>query len=176
MSFRLPPHATRRQGQSLVEFALVLPAFLLIALVVIDAGRAVYTWNTVSQAAREGARRAAVLASATGRPGPCNVPYCPATTSDLTNQIAAAANGEAVGLSSLSATSNVSVQCQRVPGGAWGACAWSASDDRCFGTSNMCPGDLVRVTVTYPFALTTPVVSQVFGSPTMGASATMTIN
>lgn len=43
-------------GQSLVEFALILPVLLLIIMGVFDFGRAVYAFNTVSNAAREGAR------------------------------------------------------------------------------------------------------------------------
>jgi hypothetical protein len=43
-------------GQSLVEFALIIPAFLLITVVVFDLGRAVYYSSTVHNAAREAAR------------------------------------------------------------------------------------------------------------------------
>ncbi len=45
-----------RQGQALVEFALVLPIFVLLMLVVFDFGRGIYTYNGVSEAAREIAR------------------------------------------------------------------------------------------------------------------------
>jgi Flp pilus assembly protein TadG len=48
------------RGQSIVEFALVLPVFVLILVGVFDFGRAIYAYNTVSQAAREGARLAIV--------------------------------------------------------------------------------------------------------------------
>lgn len=44
----------------LVEFAMVLPIFLLIAWCVIDFARAYYTLNSLSAAVREGARTAAV--------------------------------------------------------------------------------------------------------------------
>lgn len=44
------------RGQSLVEFALTLPLLLLLTVVMMDMGRAVYTYNTVSDCAREGAR------------------------------------------------------------------------------------------------------------------------
>src|SRR6476620_8735411 len=46
----------RSRGQSLVEFALVLPVFLLILMGIVDFGMAVYKFNGVSQAAREIAR------------------------------------------------------------------------------------------------------------------------
>ena len=48
--------ARRRRGQATVEFALVLPLFVMLVLGVIDMGRAVYFYNGVSQAAREIAR------------------------------------------------------------------------------------------------------------------------
>ena len=47
-------------GQSLVEFALLLPVLLIIVLGLFDVGRAVYAWTAVSNAAREGARLAIV--------------------------------------------------------------------------------------------------------------------
>jgi Flp pilus assembly protein TadG len=48
------------RGQSLVEFALVLPIMLVIFLGIFDFGRAVYAFNSVSNAAREGVRVAIV--------------------------------------------------------------------------------------------------------------------
>jgi Flp pilus assembly protein TadG len=51
---RYPRRAGR--GQALVEFAFVLPIFLLILFGIIDGGRAIYSNNALSQAAREGAR------------------------------------------------------------------------------------------------------------------------
>lgn len=48
--------ATRSRGQTLSEFALVIPLVLLIFLGLFDLGRAVYAYTTISNAAREGAR------------------------------------------------------------------------------------------------------------------------
>jgi Flp pilus assembly protein TadG len=50
----------RSRGQGLVEIALVLPAFLLALFGLIDVGRAIFTYNSVSEAARNGARVAIV--------------------------------------------------------------------------------------------------------------------
>lgn len=44
------------QGQSLVEFALVIPIFLFIVFAFIDMGRLVYINNALAEGAREGAR------------------------------------------------------------------------------------------------------------------------
>src|SRR5207245_8897192 len=46
----------RTTGQALVEFSLVLPIFVLLILIVFDFGRGVYTFNGISEAAREIAR------------------------------------------------------------------------------------------------------------------------
>jgi Flp pilus assembly protein TadG len=50
----------RGRGQALVEFALVIPVFLLLLMAVFDLGRAVFAYNSVTNAAREGARLAIV--------------------------------------------------------------------------------------------------------------------
>jgi Flp pilus assembly protein TadG len=54
--------ASRRKarGQTLVEFAIVLPAIVLVVLGLFDLGRAVFTYNTLSQAARQANRTAIV--------------------------------------------------------------------------------------------------------------------
>jgi len=51
-------------GQSLIEFALILPILLLVVFGITEFGRAIMTTNILNSAAREGARLAAV--SATG--------------------------------------------------------------------------------------------------------------
>ena len=44
----------------MVEFALILPIFVLVVFGIFDLGRAVYAYNTVNNAAREGGRLAIV--------------------------------------------------------------------------------------------------------------------
>jgi Flp pilus assembly protein TadG len=48
--------AQGHRGQTVVEFALVVPVFLLLVFGVLDFGRAVYEYNTIVNAARQGAR------------------------------------------------------------------------------------------------------------------------
>ena len=48
------------EGQGLVEFAVVFPLIVLVLAAIFDFGRAIYAFNTVANAAREGARVAAV--------------------------------------------------------------------------------------------------------------------
>lgn len=59
-TLRLPRHAKRLRGQSLVEFALTLPIFMLFVLGIIETGRAVYTRAATNFAAEAGARKAAL--------------------------------------------------------------------------------------------------------------------
>jgi Flp pilus assembly protein TadG len=47
-----------------VEFALVLPMFLLLLFALVDFGRAFFTWQVVTNASREGARAGAVQSTA----------------------------------------------------------------------------------------------------------------
>lgn len=53
-----------QRGQALVEFALIIPIFILVIVGVFDVGRAVYGYNTVANAARAAARVAIVNQSA----------------------------------------------------------------------------------------------------------------
>jgi Flp pilus assembly protein TadG len=50
------------RGQSLVEFALTLPMLLVVMFMVTEFGRALYQYNVLAQATREGARVAVVAA------------------------------------------------------------------------------------------------------------------
>jgi len=54
----------RRSGQALVEFALIIPAFLMLVLGVVEFGRAWQVYQTLTDAARD-ATRVAVLARST---------------------------------------------------------------------------------------------------------------
>jgi Flp pilus assembly protein TadG len=78
-------------AQSLVEFALVLPIFLLLVFGIIDLGRAVWEENELAFAAREGTRWAIVHGSS-GSPqaGPGSVTYSagpPTSDSGVTNAV-----------------------------------------------------------------------------------------
>lgn len=68
---RAAPSVRRRArlGQSLVEFALVLPVLLLIVLFALDFGRAYMGWITINAMARTGANFAALHPEAWTSPG-----------------------------------------------------------------------------------------------------------
>lgn len=60
-----PTHKRRQRerGQALVEFAFVVPIFLVLVLGVVDFSWALRSWITVTNSAREGARLGAVGAT-----------------------------------------------------------------------------------------------------------------
>lgn len=49
-------HRKTERGQTLVEFSLVIIVLLMLAFVIIESGRILWAWNTVQNAARDGAR------------------------------------------------------------------------------------------------------------------------
>jgi Flp pilus assembly protein TadG len=53
----------RGRGQSLVEFALIAPVLLVLALLVLDVGRLFSVWVEITNAAREGAYVASIAYS-----------------------------------------------------------------------------------------------------------------
>lgn len=48
------------RGQALVEFALIIPIFMIVAIGIFEGGRAIYTYNAVANAVNEGLREAIV--------------------------------------------------------------------------------------------------------------------
>jgi len=87
---RLPKFDRARPGQSLVEFALILPILLILLLGIVDFGRAVAAYNSVSNGARSGVRVAIV-----------NQDY---------NAIVDAVEAEAFGLGDVNVTFNPNVE------------------------------------------------------------------
>ena len=110
------------RGQALVEFALVLPVFVLLLIGMMDFGFALYSRMTVINAAREGAR-AAVTA-----PDPTVIPVL------VQSRVTGAANGLSVGAT----TTCIAIKTSPGP------CTFATI------TSSK-PGDAVRVTVTYTY-------------------------
>lgn len=162
---------SRSRGQSLVEFALVLPVFLLLLFGLIDGARYVFVTNAVSNAAREGARRASVEASWIGKAntscGQVGGPVCPADATALLNDVRAAANKE---MSPFGSVTNVYISCDAstAPTGQW------TTGTPC--DSSTATGDIVSVRVTYSWSPITPIASSVLGNLRAAGAATMSIN
>ncbi len=112
-----PRRATVGHGQGLVEFALVLPIFLLVLFGLIDVGRLVYMNSVLSQAAREGARVASVEADWIGSTDPsCGTlggPVCPANFAALQADVTAAANRMVAPFGSIASNSSTSAATRR---------------------------------------------------------------
>jgi Flp pilus assembly protein TadG len=126
-----PRHRRRSDGadgQSLVEFALVIPLFLLLVAGVVDFGMALYSNMTVINAAREGARVS------------ITTPGDTALVESRVRSMAGGLNG---------ADLSVATSCQRPaapPATSWGACT---------GTAYM-SGDAVVVRVDYTYHMIWP--------------------
>jgi hypothetical protein len=68
-----------QRSQALIEFALVSPVLLLLLFGIVDIGRAVFYYDTVSHAAREGAR----IAVRASNPLPTNADVLATVTSQV---------------------------------------------------------------------------------------------
>lgn len=95
--------ACEEGAQSLVEFALLLPLFLLIVTGIFDVGRAVWQENSLAYAVREGTRYA-IVHGAGGNPvvGPCTNCLNPAAN-NLGNVVSAVTTN-AVGVYNIDVT------------------------------------------------------------------------
>jgi len=105
----LAVYAKDEDAQSLVEFALTLPVFLLVVTGLFDVSRAVWQENTLAFATREGTRYAIVHGSAGVPPvGPCSTHPCPTSGSEFNNRnlqnIVNAVVSNAIGVPGISVT------------------------------------------------------------------------
>lgn len=159
----------RSGGQTLVEFALVLPLFLLLIFGLIDMGRLVYMSSTMSQAAREATRVAAVEASWIGSTrADCNQtagPVCPANVTAFRAHVLAAANRMMAPFGPIADAD------------LYTSCATTAPTPV---TTKTCTSpsinNLAAVRTELVFRPLTPVISSFFSSITTSGSATMVIN
>ena len=126
---RRQPELSR--GQTLVEFALVAPIFLLILFSIIDFGRYVYYVQVLNNAAREGARYAIVHGSK-------GIPSSGPGSSDASGaNVKAVVRQHAIGVIGSAATLQI---------------------DATWPDGTNVRGDTVNVTVTYPFNSIIPIV------------------
>jgi Flp pilus assembly protein TadG len=124
---RPPARRSRRRGQSLVEFAVVFPVFMLVLSGVMDFGFLLYSRMTVINAVREGARVA--------------------IDAPVRSQIPSLARQRVTDAASGLNTSTLVIATVCVDKLAGGSCAWV--NPPAAGAAEA--GDSVRVTVTYPY-------------------------
>ena len=150
---------SRSAGQSLVEFALVFPIIILLIMAFAEIGRAVFAFNTIANAARQGARVAAVnqLADVTecDSSRPVEDPYEP----HWSMRGCAIVAGKTIGLN----TSNIGISYKAPP------------DTTLDCDPTLHVGCIAVVSVTYNFTLTTPFVSSLIGPFTMTQTSEMPI-
>lgn len=132
-------HAPSR-GQGLVEFSLVLIPFLLILMGIVDLGRGIYTNNGVAEAARELARVTSVHTCDTTAPT-CVLGTAPETAAVLSTQGALIPGLGGTG-------SSVTYVCTDIT-------------DTTLPSTDCPSGSFVKVTVSVPFSVLTPVLSMV---------------
>ena len=144
--------SVRKRGQAMVEFALVLPIFLIVLSGILDFGFMLYSRMTVINAAREGAR-AAVMVASTGNE----------------DQVAQAAVTSAVAGTGINTSSvQVTTKCIQANPNTIPPCTWTVYDASS-NPSGAESGDFVSVTVTYTYHTFFPLL---FGT-TMNLSSTV---
>lgn len=178
-----------RRGQGLVEFALVLPVFLLILFGLIDVGRFVYLNSVLSQAAREGARVGAAEASWIGKTttddpscvassslitaANVGAHVCPATVGGASNSLQAEVTGAANRMvAPFGAVKDLYFSCQ--PLGSAPSANWTNAD--CPTANRTASKSVVWVRVDQTFTPITPFIGQFIGTLTTSASSTMVVN
>jgi hypothetical protein len=120
-------HISRQDGQTLIEFALVLPLLLIVVLGVIDLGRALGYKNDMTNLANQGARAAAV----NNCPGGCTASV-PNISSWIISQAPSDELKNGTGAISPNGLSSPSAITFAFPG---------------TGATNHCIGDPVKVTI-----------------------------
>lgn len=134
----------RDRGQGLVEFALILPVLLIVLLGIVDFGRAIYAYNTLSNAARAGVRVAIVNQNPAGL-------GC------------ASGNGSAPADSTMVSPQDCAQQAAVVLPGTTATVTYRTIDDTA-ACSPVQVGCLAVVTTTYTFRLITPIISNIVGN------------
>ena len=147
------------KGQGLVEFALVFPLIILVLAAIFDFGRAVYAFNTVANAAREGARVAAVDQILTSPDCQETMPVEDPANPHWSIQTCAASSATALGIQ----TSAVTVTYSSPP----------ATTLSCSPALHV--GCIASVTVNYTWRAITPVIGDLIGPIAMSSTSQIPI-
>jgi len=153
----------RSRGQALVEFALVIPMFLLLIFGIVDIGRYVYTNNALNQAAREAAR----VGSVSSRPA-CSAGARDACVNEIARErITGFGLKPGIATSGAPGTPGVFLTCQRPN---------NANTLAAVAFSNCRGGDVLRVRLNHEFLLVTPLIAQFLGTQDLYGEATVTVS
>jgi Flp pilus assembly protein TadG len=154
-------------GAALIEMAITSSILLSMLFGVIQMSLALYSYNFVCQAARQGSRWAIVRGSKSCTNTP-NLTDCDATSAEVQTWVQSLAYP---GLTS----SNLSVTTQwfqATTSGSPATTTWSTT--ACSGASCNVPGNEVTVTVSYPLSLDIPFVPH--ATLNMASSSTLVIS
>jgi hypothetical protein len=141
----------RAGGQSLTEFALILPVLLVALMGVLDFGRAIYAYSAIGNAARMGGRTAIVNQ----------------TPSEIRTRAIAQATALGIDPSSTSCP----------PSGSSGVCIEFKSPDLsgpCDSTQSYI-GCVAEITVKYSFTAITPIIGMVIGPVPMSSRTSQAV-
>jgi TadE-like protein len=169
---------SRRRGQALVEFALVVPVLFLLFLGIVETGRLVFYLHTLNNAAREGARYAIVHGE--NALGGCpSGPLAPTSSLTACDPSGDRVRGVIIGAATSLDTSGLNFG---YPGDGGFPLYWypdanctSPTDPGCPGSSkNNARGNSVTVRLQYSYS---PIMLlDAFGSITINAETTLVIN
>jgi Flp pilus assembly protein TadG len=137
------------RGQSMVEFALALPILILILSGMLDIGRVYFTFIALEEAAAEAALYLAIN------------PTCPTTAdpdSDAGNPCAD--------------PNNATFRAQNAGNQELN---WTLADVQLFRPTPYGIGDIVRVTIEYPYEFITPGINSITQSVTGGTGLVLTV-
>jgi len=134
------------RGQGVVEFALASTVLFVVIFGIIDFGRAFYTFDLITSAARIGSRYAIVHGSS------CTLAICPVSSAAIQTYV----QSQVTGIN----TSELTV-----------SASWSTAPG-CTDTNHQGPLCLVTVTASYPFKFVLAFNKTI----TMSASSQMTIS
>jgi Flp pilus assembly protein TadG len=160
MTHRLPGRQKREKsrGQTLVEFALILPVFLVLTLGVVDGARVFSAYIAITNGAREGALFAAQSTNYNKWCSTTSTVACPASSTGYQaadpDNIAYRIQQETSGLTQGNITLSAPT-CDTTP------CSSSSTK--------------VTVTVQYSMSLLVPLVSTLMGSPVRMTAATTAV-
>jgi Flp pilus assembly protein TadG len=137
---------TRSRGQSLVEFALILPLFLVFVAACLDLGRVFYANISLNNAAREGAMQAAEKDATFIQNAPCD---------PVNNNVVCRVQLESKGSTVSIASTDITMTCSVV------GCPRAA-------------GSTATVSVHGTFRLITPILAAIFGGQTINLTSSAT--
>ena len=164
------------RGQSMAEFALILPIVVLLLIAVFDIGRGVYAYTSISNAARTGARIAAVnqlYPSETDTMCAENMPVedlSAGATPSWSVRACAASAATSLGLRPTDVTVSYAA-----PSGSTLTCPAGPAPAAPSANTPFHVGCIAIVTVSYTWAPITPLIGNFVGPITMTSTSQMPV-